>query len=322
MMRRRLMLTLLVAAVLAMPLTTRILGQVRQQSGAALDANLQLGSGGYNSPGRGAVGQRNTARLYRSPYSVSRPGSVRRDQYNTFMQDRQYNVARSVGNYGGGGGGRGGFGAQGSPAYRRETAFSNPSAALPRPAPPASGGAATPVETVPDETQAARLMEQISYGIGFYLGQEIRAGIERDGVAAAPNDVIRGFGDGLAALDPAVPRDEIEAILAEGVITLPGGIQYEVLVPGTGESPAPTDTVVVNIRISRIDGTEIARWDGAEVEIDSMVAAGAQVLPMMKAGARWRTAIPPELAYGAEGSPPAIGPNETILAEIELLEIR
>jgi FKBP-type peptidyl-prolyl cis-trans isomerase FklB len=364
MMRRRLMLTLLVAAVLAMPLTTRILGQVRQQSGAALDANLQLGSGGYNSPGRGAVGQRNTARLYRSPYSVSRPGSVRRDQYNTFMQDRQYNVARSVGNYGGGGGGRGGFGAQGSPAYRRETAFSNPSAALPRPAPPASGGAATPVETVPDETQAARLMEQISYGIGFYLGQEIRAGIERDGVAAAPNDVIRGFGDGLAALDPAVPRDEIEAILAsihdrlqagiverrlaadpqfktlhdenlarsrafheaygveEGVITLPGGIQYEVLVPGTGESPAPTDTVVVNIRISRIDGTEIARWDGAEVEIDSTVAAGAQVLPMMKAGARWRTAIPPELAYGAEGSPPAIGPNETILAEIELLEIR
>jgi len=363
---RRLMLTLLVAAVLTTPLTTRILGQVRLEGGAALDSNLQLGSGGFNSYGRGAVGQRNTARLYQSRYSVSRPLSVQRDHYNTMRTGRQYSVARSVGGYsgGGGGGGGGGFGTPSSPYQRRGTSFTTPAARNPRPAPPASGGVTTPAEAAPDDASAARLMEQISYGIGFYLGQEIRAGLDRDGVAADPNDAIRGFTDALRNLDPAVPRDEIDAVLAaiherlqagiierrlaaepkfktrhdenlarsrafheafgleEGVITLPSGIQYEVLEAGAGESPGPTDTVVINIRVSRIDGTEIARWDGAEVRIDSMVDAGAQVLPLMKAGGRWRTAIPPHLAYGAEGSLPAVGPNETILAEFELLEIK
>jgi FKBP-type peptidyl-prolyl cis-trans isomerase FklB len=53
-----------------------------------------------------------------------------------------------------------------------------------------------------------------------------------------------------------------------------------------------------------------------------MVDAGAKVLPLMKVGARWRTAIPPQLAYGAQGDPPVVGPNETILAEVELLEIK
>jgi FKBP-type peptidyl-prolyl cis-trans isomerase FklB len=338
MRRRWLLLTCLVVALLA---ATQILGQVRQQSGHGLDANLQLGSGGFNSAGRGAVGQRNTARLYRQRYSVSRPLSVQRDYYNTMWADRQYSVARPVGHAGGAPARRT------SPYHRRAPSITA--------APPAPEG--------PDAGPAAAMMEQISYGIGFYLGQEIRAGLAHDGVGVEPRDVIRGFGDGLRNLEPAVPREQIDAILTaidedlrqrviaqrlgdpafrkrhdenlarsrafheaygaeEGVITLPSGIQYEVLEAGTGEAPGPTDTVVVNIVLSRIDGTEIARWDAAEVRIDSMVAAGAEVLPLMKVGGRWRTAIPPHLAYGAAGDPPAVGPNETILAEVELLEIR
>ena len=349
---RRLMLTLLVAAVLATLLTTRILGQVRQESGHGLDANLQLGSGGYNSSGRGAVGQRNTARLYRPAYSVSRPASVRRDHYNTFLADRQYNVARSVGPYND----RAIRGT--SPSFRR----SRPAETFPPP--PPSAGTPPPVELVPDPEQAVRLMEQISYGIGYYLGQEIAAGLERDRVDANPNDLITGFSEGLRDQEPAMSRDQIEAVLAaldvdmrdksvtqllagnaafkklhdenlarsrvfheafgarDGVITLPSGLQYEVLEAGAGASPGPADTVVINIRVSNIDGTEIARWDAAEVQVHKMVDAGAQVLPLMKAGARWRTAIPPDLAYGAEGKPPAIGPNETIRADVELLEIK
>ena len=132
---RRLMLTLLVAAVLATLLTTRILGQVRLQSGAALDSNLQLGSGGYNSYGRGAVGQRNTARLYRPAYSVSRPRSVQRDYYNTMWADRHYNVARSVGGRGGGNWGYGpGHAGLASP-YRRP-----PPSVIPTPTVPGPGG--------------------------------------------------------------------------------------------------------------------------------------------------------------------------------------
>ena len=362
MTRRQMLLSLLVAAVLATLLSTRILGQVRLQGGAALDANLQLGSGGYNSVGRGAVGQRNTARLYRPAYSVSRPGSIQRDHYNTISAGRHYNVARSVGDYGGRAWGYG----PGHAGLANPNAF-GPSV-IPTQTAPGPGGGIQPVQAVPeadpDDAPAARLMEQISYGVGFYLGQEIAAGLKRDSVGADPNDLITGFSEGLKDQEPRMSRDQIEAVLAaidvhmrekmitqllegnaafrklhddnlarsrafhetfgleEGVFTLPNGIQYEVLEAGAGESPAPTDTVVINIRVSHIDGTEIASWDAAEVQIHKMVDAGAQVLPLMKIGARWRTAIPPDLAYGAEGDPPAVGPNETILAEIELLEIK
>ena len=369
MTRRWLLISLLVATILAAPPAAVILAQVRLQGGAALDANLQLGSGGYNSRGRGAVGQRNTARLYRPAYTVSRPQSVQWDHFNTIHADRQYNVARSVGGYGGRGWSEGGYG-PGHAGLANPNAF-GPSV-IPTQTAPRPGGGRQPVqvgpeagpEADPDDAPAARLMEQISYGIGFYLGQEIAAGIERDAVGANPNDLIMGFSDGLRDQEPRMSRDQIEAILTaidvnmrekmltqllaenaafrrlhdenlarsrafhetfgleEGVITLPSGIQYEVLAAGAGASPAPTDTVVINIRVSHIVGTEIARWDAAEVEIHKMVDAGAQVLPLMKVGARWRTAIPPELAYGAEGDPPAVGPNETILAEVELLEIK
>jgi len=363
---RRLMLTLLVAAVLGAAAVTQVLAQVRLQGGAALDANLQLGSGGYNSVGRGAVGQRNTARLYRPAYTVSRPQSVRWDHFNTLHADRHYNVARSVGDYGGRASGYG----PGHAGLANPNAF-GPSV-IPTRTTPRPGGGPQPVqvrpeagpEADPDDAPAARLMEQISYGVGFYLGQEIAAGLKRDTVGANPDDLITGFSEGLRDQEPRMSRDQIEAVLAaidvhmreklitqllegnaafrklhdenlarsrafheafgleEGVITLPGGIQYEVLEMGVGESPAPTDTVVINIRVSHIDGTEIARWDAAEVQIHKMVDAGAKVLPLMKVGARWRTAIPPDLAYGAEGDPPAVGPNETILAELELLEIK
>jgi FKBP-type peptidyl-prolyl cis-trans isomerase FklB len=346
-MRRRWLLLLLLAVTL--PPALPILGQVRLESGAALDANLQLGSGGYNSVGRGAVGQRNTARLYRPTYSVSRPHQVRRDYHNTMWADRHYSVARSVGGYGGG-----------YAAPTRTGRFVAPPATLP-PAPPA---ALPPPPDRGDSAEAARLMDQISYGIGFYLGQEIQAGLQRDGVTAKAPDVITGFTEGLRDLEPTVPREQIEAVLAavheglrkeivaqrlardpayrqrhdenlarsrafheafgaeDGVVTMPDGIQYRVLEAGTGASPQPTDVVVLNIRSSLVDGTEIARWEGAEVRIDRMVEAGARVLPTMKVGARWLTAIPPQLAYGAAGDPPAIGPNETILAEVELVEIR
>jgi FKBP-type peptidyl-prolyl cis-trans isomerase FklB len=207
-------------------------------------------------------------------------------------------------------------------------------------------------------------MEQLSYGLGYYLGQEIREGLALDDVEVTPADVIGGFTDGLRELDPAFPPEQIEAALAavhrqledrmvarllvqdpqfkrlydenlarsrrfhetfgreQDVVTLPGGIQYKVLDPGAGASPGPTDVVVINIRISLIDGTELARGDGAEVRIDLMVEAGARVLPRMKVGATWLTAIPPELAYGPGGRYPDIGPNETILAEVQLVEIR
>jgi FKBP-type peptidyl-prolyl cis-trans isomerase len=352
MTRRRLLLAALVAVLASLPTAA----QVREQSGAALDANLQLGSGGYNRAGRGAVGQRNTVRLYTPMYAVSRPQDIRADRYDSFLVERRYGLDRPIGYY--------------AEAARRRAApagsgFSwgarrvepepgaRPAAPLLEPAPPSA-------PTSPDTT---RQEQEISYGIGFYLGREIREGLALDGVQVDAQDVVAGFGEGLRDLDPSVPVSEFEAALGQvharlqarmverllsddpqfrrrseenlahgrafrdefgqksGVVTLPDGIQYTVLAPGTGASPGPTGTVVLNVRITHVDGTEISRAEGLEVRVDRMVEAGAEVLPRMKAGARWVVAIPPDLAYGAAGLPPAIGPNETLLVEVELVRV-
>jgi FKBP-type peptidyl-prolyl cis-trans isomerase FklB len=107
-----------------------------------------------------------------------------------------------------------------------------------------------------------------------------------------------------------------------GVVTLPDGLQYEVKTPGNGPSPGPGDVVVVRYRMILLDKTEIAREEAAEVAVDGVFEAGGRILQMMKVGARWHAAFPPDLAFGAAGRYPEIGPNETILGTVELLEIK
>jgi len=94
-----------------------------------------------------------------------------------------------------------------------------------------------------------------------------------------------------------------------GVVRLPSGIQYSVIKKGTGTaSPGVTSTVVVNYRGMLIDGKVIRGWQ--------------DVIPRMHVGDRWKVVIPPDLAYGETGALPRIGPNETLIFEIELLDIK
>ena len=211
---------------------------------------------------------------------------------------------------------------------------------------------------------AEQQMDQISYGLGFFLGEEIRDGLGRDGVMAELDMVIRGFNDGLRDLEPMMDEDELEdllevvheemktrmvaRLLAEdpefrrrhdenlrksrayheafgkkpGVITLANGIQYRVMKEGDGPSPKPEDFVVGKTRVTLIDGTVIEDDDAVEVQVESVVEGGVLILQMMSVGDRWEIAIPPELAHGPGGRFPDVGPNETILADVELLEIK
>ena len=107
-----------------------------------------------------------------------------------------------------------------------------------------------------------------------------------------------------------------------GVVTLASGVQYKVLSPGSGRSPLSADTVVLDGKISLLDGTVIMEGSGAETRVDAAVAGGAEALQLMRVGSQWQIAVPPEMAHGAGGRMPKIGPNESIIGVIELLAIK
>ena len=108
----------------------------------------------------------------------------------------------------------------------------------------------------------------------------------------------------------------------QGVVTLPGGVQYKVLREGTGRSPVSTDVVILNERVTLLDGTVISEADGVETRVDAVIAGGITALQRMRVGDRWQVAVPPALAHGAAGRLPLIGPNESIVGIVELVEIK
>ena len=112
----------------------------------------------------------------------------------------------------------------------------------------------------------------------------------------------------------------------EGVSKTDSGIFYRVLVPGTGAQPTADDTVVVHYRGTLVDGTEfdssIRRGQPATFSLAGIIPGWQEALQLMQEGARWEVVIPPELAYGSAGAGGAIGPQETLIFEIDLIEVK
>lgn len=112
-----------------------------------------------------------------------------------------------------------------------------------------------------------------------------------------------------------------------GVEELEGGVQYKVIESGSGKQPASVgDTVVVHYRGSLIDGTEFdsshGRGEPATFQINEVIEGWQIALPQMQEGDKWQIVIPPELAYGEQGAGAVIGPNETLVFEVELIEVK
>ena len=110
-----------------------------------------------------------------------------------------------------------------------------------------------------------------------------------------------------------------------GVVTLPSGMQYEILNEGTGKTPTRTDNVTTHYKGTLIDGTvfdsSYERGQPATFPVNGVIAGWTQALMMMKEGAKWRLYIPSELAYGAQGAGADIGPNATLIFDVELLKV-
>jgi FKBP-type peptidyl-prolyl cis-trans isomerase FklB len=111
-----------------------------------------------------------------------------------------------------------------------------------------------------------------------------------------------------------------------GVKTLPSGLQYKVLTEGAGKTPKAEDTVTVNYKGTLIDGTEFdssyKRGQPATFQVKGVIKGWTEALQLMKEGSKWHLFIPPELAYGERGAGRDIGPNATLIFEVELLTVK
>lgn len=125
-------------------------------------------------------------------------------------------------------------------------------------------------------------------------------------------------------------RKQGEDFLAEnakkdGVVTLKSGLQYKVIQDGEGRIPSARDTVKVHYRGTLIDGTEFdssyKRGNPASFGVNGVIKGWTEALQLMKEGSKWQLFIPSELAYGARGTGNSIGPNSTLVFDVELLEI-
>ena len=199
--------------------------------------------------------------------------------------------------------------------------------------------------------------DKASYSIGVKIGADMKAnaldlnsealvtGLQ-DGISGAkPQLSDKERADSLMAFEQDLQKKEIERLkqlaeknkkegaeflaankAKEGVKTLPSGLQYKVLAEGNGTQPKPTDQVTVNYRGTFLDGTEFdnsyKRGEPITFPVNGVIKAWSEALPLMKTGAKWQLFVPAELAYGEKGAGRAIGPNSTLIFEVELVGIK
>ena len=191
--------------------------------------------------------------------------------------------------------------------------------------------------------------DKVSYSIGMDMGKNLvrqSIDIDPDILAKGIKDVLSGgkvlltdqeASETMAAFQKEMiaklgekNKAEGEAFLAEnkkkeGVKTLPSGLQYKVIKAGTGKKPTLTDTVTAHYRGTLIDGTEFdssyLRGQPATFPLRGVIPGWTEALQLMAMGAKWQLFIPSNLAYGERVAGRTIGPNATLIFEIELISI-
>jgi len=110
-----------------------------------------------------------------------------------------------------------------------------------------------------------------------------------------------------------------------GIVSLPSGLQYEIITEGQGAKPSPTSKVTCHYHGTLIDGTvfdsSVRRGQPATFPLNMVIKGWTEGVPLMPLGSKWRFFIPPQLAYGDRQTGAHIGPNATLIFEVELLGI-
>lgn len=207
-----------------------------------------------------------------------------------------------------------------------------------------------------DKTGLKDQKDKASYSIGHDIGSTFK----KQNVDLNPDAILAGMKDAMAGKD-ALSKDERDKVLEaftkemtekqaalsketaeknaaagekflaenkkkEGVKVTASGMQYKVLKEGTGPTPKETDTVVTNYKGTLIDGTEFdssyKRGEPASFPVNRVIKGWTEALQMMKTGSKYQLFIPASLAYGERGAGRDIGPNSTLIFEVELLSIK
>jgi FKBP-type peptidyl-prolyl cis-trans isomerase FklB len=194
-------------------------------------------------------------------------------------------------------------------------------------------------------------MEKVSYALGLSLGNNLSqsgvTGLDYNKLAQGIKDVLEKnkpeisyqeaqvvINDFFQELQSKMFQKNIEAgkeFLAENakhkeVVTLPSGLQYEILTEGKGEKPKATDTVEVHYHGMLTDGTvfdsSVNRGEPAVFGVTQVIPGWVEALQLMPVGSKWKLFIPSDLAYGAQGAGQAIAPHSTLVFDVELLNIK
>jgi len=222
----------------------------------------------------------------------------------------------------------------------------------------AAGSTPAAQQQTPPAPITAADKPNLSYAIGFQIGNDF---VERK-LDIDINAVIRAMQDGYAKRKPTVSEEQMHDLLGrmqyqmytqaktefdkiaganksksqqflaenkskKGIIALPSGVQYRVIEDGTGtKHPTSQSDVTVHYRGSLSNGLEFdssfARGEPVHFKVGDVIKGWQEVLPLMRQGDHWQVFVPPELAYGERGQPPRIGPNEALVFEIKLVDIK
>jgi len=203
--------------------------------------------------------------------------------------------------------------------------------------------------------------EKFSYALGMDIGTQVGGNLKKQSVEVDWNLTAEGLKDVMSGGKTRLTQEEAKAVLdevqaevrkeqqekmlqaaatnkaegekflaanktKEGVVTLPSGLQYKILKAGDGPKPTASDQVVCNYRGTLINGTEFdssyKRGQPATFGVGQVIKGWTEALQLMPVGSKWQLFIPSSLAYGERGAGAEIGPNATLIFEVELLSIQ
>jgi FKBP-type peptidyl-prolyl cis-trans isomerase len=245
--------------------------------------------------------------------------------------------------------------AQDKPKSAPATKPARPAATKPA-EPPAATKPADPPATAPPTAPLASQRSKISYILGTNIGRNIKRDeleLDLDALTAGIKDAVTGNQSRLSDEEAKAAMDKFEKEMQakqeksdadkggknttegneflaknakrEGVVTTASGLQYEVLKKGVGPKPKATDTVKVHYHGTLIDGkvfdSSVERGQPATFGVSQVIPGWVEAIQLMPVGSKWKLFIPSKLAYGERGFGEDIGPNATLIFEVELLGI-
>ena len=216
--------------------------------------------------------------------------------------------------------------------------------------------AMTTAASAEEQTQLVDETAKLNYSVGYQIGSDF----QRQQLDIRPEALIQGIRDAISKDESLLTESEMRQLMADlgkqvteqkrqnkmmllqarleesrqfhatnklkqGIVTTDSGLQYRIIEQGRGEHPGPGSKVLVNYSGKLIDGTEFdssyKRGKPSSFKVDQVIKGWSEGLQLMTQGARWLLFVPPELAYGEAGAPPAIPPNSTLIFDVDLLAV-